>query len=330
MSVTKLMGRIVHPTEILATEDHTFAATFQDPLIQFSCVLSGLVHDADHSGLSNAILVQEGDPLAHKYHAKSVAEQNSLDLCWKLLMQPQYQALQAAIFDHQQDELERFRSILVQCVMATDIQDKDLGAKRKERWAKAFAENNTAKKRGCGGDSDHDLLGVPHDVSTTNINRKATIVLEHLIQASDVAHTMQHWHIYRKWNQRLFEEVYGSYLDGYLDKDPSECWYQGELGFFDNYIIPLANKLETCGVFGVSSTEYKSYAEENRREWEEKGRALVDEYVAATIDKREQAAARADQEEDLLEEFEEEEEEEPSEEEDVWTTKERVTDCVWV
>jgi hypothetical protein len=30
----------------------------------------------------------------------------------------------------------------------------------------------------------------------------------------------------------------------------------------------LAKKLETCGVFGVSSDEYLSYALENRHEWE--------------------------------------------------------------
>jgi hypothetical protein len=39
-------------------------------------------------------------------------------------------------------------------------------------------------------------------------NRKATIVVEHLIQTSDVAHTMQHWHVFVKWNERLFQEMY--------------------------------------------------------------------------------------------------------------------------
>jgi hypothetical protein len=37
-------------------------------------------------------------------------------------------------------------------------------------------------------------------------NRKATIVIE-LIQASDVSHAMQHWHVYQKWNARLSEGV---------------------------------------------------------------------------------------------------------------------------
>jgi predicted transposase YbfD/YdcC len=65
-------------------------------------------------------------------------------------------------------------------------------------------------------------------------DRKATIVIvEHLIQASDVSHTMQeHWHIYRKWNERLFEEMYEAYKEGRAEADPSEFWYKGEIGFF--------------------------------------------------------------------------------------------------
>ena len=47
----------------------------------------------------------------------------------------------------------------------------------------------------------------------------------------------------------------------------------------DNYVIPLAKKLDQCGVFGVSSDEYLMYAEANRQEWEKKGEAIVKGYV---------------------------------------------------
>jgi hypothetical protein len=142
--------------------------------------------------------------------------------------------------------------------MATDIMDKDLKALRNARWEKAFtAVSLNANLR-------------------ENINRKATIVIEHLIQASDVAHTMQHWHIYRKWNELLFTEMYKAYRAGRSSKDPAEFWYQGEIGFFDYYIIPLAKKLRDCGVFGVSSDEYLNYAEKNRVEWEERGEEIVE------------------------------------------------------
>jgi hypothetical protein len=73
---------------------------------------------------------------------------------------------------------------------------------------------------------------------------------------------------------RDFSRVY-CLLSGRCDNDPSEGWYQRGLGFFDHYIIPLAMKLKECGVFGVSSDEYLSYATNNRREWEAKGNAIV-------------------------------------------------------
>lgn len=141
--------------------------------------------------------------------------------------------------------------------------DKDLGAARKARWEKAF---------------DGTFDG---DTREEAVNRKATIVIEHLIQASDVAHTMQHWHIYRKWNERLFEEMYSAYKNGRAAKNPADFWYKGEIGFFDFYIIPLAKKLKDCGVFGVSSDEYLNYAELNRKEWEIRGEEIVSEMVQA-------------------------------------------------
>ena len=86
---------------------------------------------------------------------------------------------------------------------------------------------------------------------------------------------MQHWHVYQKWNKNLFRELHAAYRSGRLAKDPSSFWYQGELGFFDNYVIPLAKKLKECGVFGVSSDEYLNYAVQNRAEWEKRGEDIV-------------------------------------------------------
>jgi hypothetical protein len=31
--------------------------------------------------------------------------------------------------------------------------------------------------------------------------------------------------------------MYGAYIAGRTDKDPSEGWYKGEIGFFDFYIV---------------------------------------------------------------------------------------------
>lgn len=73
--------------------------------------------------------------------------------------------------------------------------------------------------------------------------------------------------------------MYIAYKNGRAEKDPSTFWYQGEIGFFDFYIIPLAKKLKECGVFGVSSDEYLQYAQQNRQEWVQKGQQVVSELI---------------------------------------------------
>jgi class 3 adenylate cyclase len=272
LSVVKLLKRIVAPTQNEediddeAMHDYTFGIT-SDPLTQFSVVLSALVHDIDHSGVPNSRLSQEQERLAQIYHGKSIAEQNSVDIAWGLLMDERFDALRMVIYSTVED-LKRFRQMMVHTVLATDIMDQELSKERKERWSATFGLDDDSKN------SSAKNAGVDNEV-----DRKATIVIEHLMQASDVAHTMQHWHVYQKWNARLFNELYRAYKEGRSEKDPTEGWYKGEMGFFDFYVIPLAQKLKSCGVFGVSSDEYLTYARQNRAEWEEKGEALVEQLV---------------------------------------------------
>jgi hypothetical protein len=242
-----------------------------------------------HTGLTNAELIQIKTPLAALYQKKSVAEQNSVDLvstspiscrvsckrptsliptffvqAWDMLMGEEFSALRACIYTNKEEFL-RFRQLVVNIVMATDIADKEFQTLRKDRWRRAF-DDDTTMAQDKAGRTDTNV----------DMHRKATIVLEHIIQASDVAHTMQHWHVYIKYNRLLFEERYRSWLKGVAgEKDPSLGWYKGEIGFFDFYIIPLARKLDRCGVFGVSYHEYLQYAISNRAEWEEKGEDMV-------------------------------------------------------
>jgi 3'5'-cyclic nucleotide phosphodiesterase len=262
MSILKLLSRIVSPSgdDLDQLADHSYGIT-ADPLTHFACAFCGLIHDADHPGVSNPQLVKENLNLGKRYHKKSVAEQNSLSLCFELLSSDDFANLRAVLFANDDDQL-RFRQIVVNSVMATDIFDPDLKALRNDRWNTAFSKEHKDES--------------PQDT----INRKATIVIEHLIQASDVAHTMQHWKVYRKWNERLLEEMYVAFLQGRSEKDPTENWANGEIGFFDFYIIPLAKKLKDCGVFGVSSDEYLNYALINRRKWKEEGEAITAQMVA--------------------------------------------------
>jgi 3'5'-cyclic nucleotide phosphodiesterase/Adenylate and Guanylate cyclase catalytic domain len=172
-SVRKLLTRIVKANDqqqLVDLAGHSYGIT-SDPITQFAVVFSAVIHDADHPGVPNATLVQENTRLAQIYR-KSIAEQNSVDLTWSLLMSPKYVDLRGCIYSNE-EELRRFRQLVVNTVMATDIVDKELQALRKARWETAFSDTKA-----------------PDEL---DMNRKATIVIEHLIQASDVSHTMQHW-----------------------------------------------------------------------------------------------------------------------------------------
>jgi 3'5'-cyclic nucleotide phosphodiesterase len=223
-----------------------------DPLAQLAIMFSAIIHDVDHRGCSNVCLVQEEEVLAKRYRNKSIAEQNSIDIAWGLLMDDQFRTLRGEMFSCQK-ELLRFRQILINAVIATDIFDKDLIDARTIRWEKAFPHSQSVSDLSNNNDSKNEF-----GCNKSDLN--ATIVIEHIIQASDISHTMQHWQVYCKWNKKLFQEIYMAYLSGRIDIDPSTYWYKGELSFFENFVIPIAKKLKQCVVFGVSSDEYLDYA----------------------------------------------------------------------
>ena len=167
MSVTKLMSRIVAPShleekmhsEAIAEtlHDHTYGIT-SDPLTQFACTFSALIHDIDHRGVPNSQLVKENSSMAKFYMGKSVAEQNSVDLAYDLLQSDSFKHFRATLLPDSNEEA-RFRQLVVNSVMATDIMDKSLGQARKNRWNMAF---------------DATVEEDPEQ----SVNRKATIVIE--------------------------------------------------------------------------------------------------------------------------------------------------------
>jgi hypothetical protein len=194
LSSSKLLKRIVMPDGVdyrrdskqkeiekvkaIASDLHevTYGIS-SDPVTQFAVVFAALIHDTGHTGVPNGQLAVEEPATAIKYRNKSIAEQRSVDLAWNVLMEPRYENLRQCMFPTKY-EFNHFRQLIVNMVLATDIFDKELSALRKARWQKAFHPEDDVIK---GMDSE------------SPVHRKATIVIEHIIQASDVAHTMQHW-----------------------------------------------------------------------------------------------------------------------------------------
>ena len=245
-----------------------------DPLAQFAVVFAALVHDVEHRGVPNVQLIKEQPDLGFKYKNKSVAENNSIRIAWSELLKPEFANLHRCIVASDDDEA-RFRQMLINVVIATDITDKERRAGERQRWQEAFLNNDDDFdwEKEWQNKSEEKLPDI-------DVSLKATVVLEQIVLASDVAHTMQHWLTYVKWNERLYKEMWAAYASGRAEKDPTEGWYKGEIGFFDGYIIPLATKLKECGVFGNAGDEYLGNALRNKAEWIEKGQAIVAEFEA--------------------------------------------------
>jgi hypothetical protein len=117
-------------------------------------------------------LVKEKSEVAIAYNGKSVAEQNSIHIAWNLLMEPSFVDFRRVLCSNDAGNMKRFRQLVVNAVMATDIMDADFKKLRDLRWSKAFSQ---------------DSVAAPISSAREQTNRKATIVLEHVIQLSDVS-----------------------------------------------------------------------------------------------------------------------------------------------
>lgn len=140
MSVNKLLSRIIasgravqqaqRSNTVGTPQDNSYGIA-SDPLLHLAIIFSALIHDVDHSGVPNNVLVNEKAEIATLYRERSVAEQNSVDLAWKLLMQDSFKDLRRAICCNR-TELKRFRELVVVTVMATGKQIKSYPAFRIE------------------------------------------------------------------------------------------------------------------------------------------------------------------------------------------------------
>ena len=71
------------------------------------------------SGVTKAQRVTEHASIAHKYHNRSVAEQDSVDVAWDILMNDLYQDLRRCIFETD-TEGRRFQQLMVNSVLQVE------------------------------------------------------------------------------------------------------------------------------------------------------------------------------------------------------------------
>ena len=235
------------------------------PLTRFTAILAAYVHDIDHCGVPNDVLAVEKPSMKNVYQGQSIAEQNSFNLAWDLLQDNNYTHLRQAIYQTR-DEKRLFRQVLVQCILATDLLNKEYRHGRDKRWEACFRDSSIAAR-----------LATKENESLDFKNRYETCLLEHMMQLATLAHMAEEWTIYLKWTSRMYLELRKAFADGRLWRDPGDAWVNGELGCFDFFILPLTKRLRECGQFGTFGDQAIVQLEQNRAEWQEKGRDIIRE-----------------------------------------------------
>ena len=97
----------------------------------------------------------------------------------------------------------------------------------------------------------------------SKIALRQSVVIETMLNAADVAHSMQSWELFLFWNRKLFEELYVAYKAGRSDHDPADGWY------------------ENCGVFGEWGGEFLKNAISIRDQWSREGAQVTKEMIAS-------------------------------------------------
>lgn len=96
---------------------------------------------------------------------------------------------------------------------------------------------------------------------------KATVVMETIITAADVAHNLQSWNHMVKWSGRLYMELRRAHV-AKRGFDPQDKWFENQIGFLESYLLPVARRLEDTGVFGEHMGQmFATIVEANRDRW---------------------------------------------------------------
>jgi hypothetical protein len=173
-------------------------------------------------GMSNQILRDTIHPLSEKFEKDvPIAERNSIDLGLSILFRTEYQALRDAIIPDEMDKIE-FGKTLFQTILITDIATPEnvKSSIRRHEACRDVLDSLTDDLCPCAHYFSDLLDGFglaqdvierhPADFSLTHEGLQHCVRNEHLMLLSDIAHLLQGWANFVKWNFRLCE--YGVWM----------------------------------------------------------------------------------------------------------------------
>lgn len=300
-STNKLLHSL---SEAKETEKGPLGRKLTNPLTYFSVVFAALIHDVGHTGQSNQILLNQKHSITNCY-SESYAERLSLDLSLQILFREEFSNFRSALIPDISSKIS-FGKILFCAVLITDIartENVQMGTKR-SKLINELIEKYGHENLKADSEVKYDplmcpLMHVLKDVYTlldlsegeieenksefviTKAGLEMCVICEHIMQVCDVAHLMQSWENFLKWNFRLYKELMVCH-DKDLMPDPSGNWNGGQIVFLDKYVLPLAERTESnLGTF----LNLKALAEANKSRWRREGERLTRFFVEGVKNK---------------------------------------------
>lgn len=270
---------------------------WSDVFTHFAMLFSAMIHDVAHTGQSNKILETIQHDVAIKF-TDSSAERNSIDVALNLLNEQRFKNIRKAIMPTAKERVD-FGKVVFWALLCTDIASPSRLMAAKSRFDAVHEARGKAELM-CSYEFDKDLCPVlpyfyeltiklklsekdveenKEDLCITAPGLERCVTVEHLMQVSDVAHLMQSFDNFVKWNFRLYKELMACFKKG-LMSDPTENWAIGQIGFLENYIIPLAERTEKICGSSIASLNLSANARANKTRWEEEGEVITAIFVS--------------------------------------------------
>jgi hypothetical protein len=251
---------------------------FPHKLPKFAVMFAALISELDHPGVDNEYLTNDPSRFGEEYKGNGITQNHAFELAWIIFSDKKYQDLRSRLCPTD-EALGYFRRLVHDFVLATDVMNPILSAARKRRWETVFGTEEQQQQQ---QNLDSSCDSTNNSTTEKAVRRKIFSILEHLMLTAHLTHTTQAWSFYIDWNERLYREVTVAFVEGKVQKSPTDSWYHGELVLFDNVVIPLAERLkQNEDVFQNIGSELLVCATKNRNLWEMKGKGRVEEMRAA-------------------------------------------------
>lgn len=218
-----------------------------NPFIRFITVFAALIHDVKHLGVPNAQLREEGHPLTVVYCQGSYQERQSIQIALGVFIE-EFPELSTAILRL----CPLFLHLVTSAVLATDVASPDIQSKIRTRFERVV---------------------IIQDEDVTELD-KTLAVVEQILLLADVGHCSQGYDNFLNWNGSFFHECLNDYHEG-RGNDPRPGWHEGQLGFLEGYILPLA---ERCNAL-IPQCQLTKGTRRILRLWKKDGKEWTDKII---------------------------------------------------